>query len=61
MDEWLINMINGSVMTLGAINILIKAISRISPWSWDNAISDALDEILGMLFPRGGGNKNKSV
>ena len=53
MDSYLIEYLNGSVLTLAALNVIIKACARISPWQWDDALSDAIDEVLGMLFPRG--------
>ena len=53
MDTYLIDYLNGSVLTLAALNVIIKAIARVSPWTWDNVLSDAIDEVLGMLFPRG--------
>lgn len=53
MDSYLIEYLNGSVLTLGVLNVLVKACARISPWQWDNTLSDAIDEVLGMLFPRG--------
>ena len=53
MDSYLIEYLNGSVLTLAALNVIIKACARISPWQWDNMLSDAIDEVLGMLFPRG--------
>ena len=53
MDTYLIDYLNGSVLTLAAMNVIIKAVARVSPWTWDNVLSDAIDEVLGMLFPRG--------
>lgn len=53
MDNWWLPYVGNSIITLAIINIIIKACARISPWAWDNILSDAFDQIIGMIFPRG--------
>lgn len=53
MDHLWLPYIGNSVITLTVLNIAIKACAKISPWNWDNAISDAFDEIIKLIFPTG--------
>lgn len=53
MDQLWLPYVANSVITLAVLNIAIKACARISPWEWDNIISDAMDQIIGMIFPKG--------
>jgi len=53
MDSLWLPFVGKSVITIAIINIAVKACARISPWQWDNIISDALDQIVGMVFPKG--------
>lgn len=53
MDHLWLPYVGNSIITLGILNIAIKACARISPWEWDNTLSDALDQIISMIFPQG--------
>jgi hypothetical protein len=53
MDNYWLPYIGNSIVTLAVLNIAIKAMARISPWQFDNIMSDALDQIISMIFPQG--------
>jgi hypothetical protein len=53
MDNLWLPYVGNSIITLAIINIAVKACARISPWAWDNILSDAFDQIIGMIFPKG--------
>ena len=53
MDHLWLPYVGNSFLTLAVLNVLIKASAKISPWSWDNTISDAVDQVIQMIFPQG--------
>jgi hypothetical protein len=58
MDNLWLPYVGSSIISLAVINIAVKACARISPWQWDNILSDAIDQIIGMIFPKGRDNKS---
>ena len=52
MDKYLIEYLSQSMLTIYAVVILLKACAAVSPWTWDNALVDAFDEIVSILLPR---------
>jgi hypothetical protein len=60
MDAYLISLFEENIVTIYFSIVVLKAISEVTPWTWDSKLIDAIDHAISIVHPTRGTNGNVS-
>ena len=51
--DWIVTHWVEVVAALWSVDQLLKVIAKLTPWGWDDNVSDMLGNLLAKFFPKG--------